>query len=726
MTGDKKKNSVLVVDDDTANLMQLIHILQPDYTVFTAKNGKTALEIAAKSSPDLILLDIIMPEMNGFEVLTELKKSNKTAEIPIIFITGMDDNANESEGLSLGAVDYIRKPFFDMVVKLRVRHQLEIINLKRNLRRTAEVAENANRTKSSFLASMSHEIRTPMNAIIGMLELLTHESLNSRQKNYVDDISHAATSLLAIINDILDMSKIESGKMELSPIDFDFFAFLDNIHSMFTYISEEKGLKFIFETDNDLPRYLYGDDLRLRQVLINICGNAVKFTEKGHVRLKTKRSDKNIVFEISDTGIGIKKDDIRKLFNAFEQSDLNKTRGLTGTGLGLAITKSFVGLKGGTVAVDSEYGKGSTFTITIPLVVGDRKKAEATIVPKDRRLFSPRAKVLVVDDNEFNLRVAVGLLNLSGIKAHTAASGAIAIEMAQMADYDIIFMDHMMPGMDGVETTLAIRAIEGEFKQPVIIALTANAVHGVRDFFLKNEFNDFVPKPIDVRELTTVLERWLPNKLIENADDNPDVQKTDKDSFLAILGDLEDINVSVGLNNAANIESLYHQSVELCCKQIPSLCAKMSENLFGDDIGAFAISVHTIKSILATVGAMALSDTAFNLEELAKSGDSTTCKKLFSSFHDKLMNLHVQLTAVMSSEISQTKTAGDLSVLKENVEKALTAVRGFNDSGSLAALKPLLKYDFGDETNTLLENAISEISNFDYEKAEEILSVIEM
>ncbi|MDR2589705.1 MAG: response regulator [Oscillospiraceae bacterium] len=724
MTGDKKKNSVLVVDDDTANLMQLIHILQPDYTIFTAKNGPAALEIAAKSTPDLILLDIIMPDMNGFEVLTELRKSKKTSEIPIIFITGMDDNANESEGLSLGAVDYIRKPFFDMVVKLRVRHQLEIINLKRNLKRTAEVAETANRAKSSFLASMSHEIRTPMNAIIGMLELLTHESLNSRQMNYVKDINHSATSLLTIINDILDMSKIESGKMELVPIDFDFFAFLDNIHSMFTYVSEEKGLKFIFEIDDDLPRYLYGDDIRLRQVLINICGNAVKFTEKGQVRLKTMKSGKNIIFEIADTGIGIKNDDIRKLFNAFEQTDLNKTRKMAGTGLGLAITKSFVNLKGGTVAVESEYGKGSIFTVTIPLIEGDGEKAETSVSPSDRKLFSPKAKILVVDDNEFNLKVAVGLLNLSGIKAKTAASGLEAIDMVQEIDYDIIFMDHMMPGMDGVETTIAIRKIGGDFKQPVIVALTANAVHGVRDFFLENEFNDFVPKPIDVRELASVLERWLPKELLEktkNISNEPDV---DEDDFIVILNGIDDININIGLNNAAGVESLYYQSVELCCKQLPSESAKMSESLINDDIKAFAISVHTIKSILATIGAVELSNTAAHLEELAKDGDSTACKELFPDFHDKIMKLHSQIAAIFKTETSKTKTPGDFATLKENVEKAIAATKSFNDSGSLAALKPLLQYDFGDETNTLLENAIAEISNFDYEKAEEILNEI--
>ncbi|MCL2103412.1 MAG: transporter substrate-binding domain-containing protein, partial [Syntrophorhabdaceae bacterium] len=205
-------------------------------------------------------------------------------------------------------------------------------------------AEAASRTKSSFLASMSHEIRTPMNAIIGMLELLTHEALNDRQMHYVKDINHSATSLLSIINDILDMSKIESGKMELVPVDYDFLAFLDNMHSMFTYVTGEKGLDFKLEIDGDAPQYLFGDDIRLRQVIINICGNAVKFTEKGYIRLKIINAGDTIVFEISDTGRGIKREDIGKLFSAFQQTDSVKNRGIAGTGLGLAICKSFVEL----------------------------------------------------------------------------------------------------------------------------------------------------------------------------------------------------------------------------------------------------------------------------------------------------------------------------------------------------------------------------------------------
>ncbi|MDR2532461.1 MAG: response regulator [Oscillospiraceae bacterium] len=724
MADSLKKNSVLIVDDDTANLMQLIHILQPEYTVFTARNGSAALEIALKSLPDLILLDIVMPEMSGFEVLSELRKSEKTNKIPVIFITGMNDNDNESEGLSLGAVDYIRKPFYDMVVKLRVRHQIQIINLKQNLESVAEVAETANRAKSSFLASMSHEIRTPMNAIIGMLELLTHESLNSRQMSYVKDINHSATSLLTIINDILDMSKIESGKMQLAPVDYDFLALLDNIHSMFTYVSEEKGLKFIFEVDNKMPRYLFGDDIRLRQVLINICGNAVKFTEKGYVQLRVINSDDTLIFKISDTGVGIRNEDIDRLFSAFQQTDSAKNRGIIGTGLGLAICKSFVELKGGNITVESEYGKGSTFIITIPLIEGNSEKAKATATPKGKKLSAPKAQVLVVDDNEFNLKVAVGLLNLSGINAKTASSGLIALEMVQQADFDIIFMDHMMPEMDGVETTAAIRALGGKFKQPIIIALTANAVHGVKDFFLANGFNDFVPKPIDVRELVSVLEKWLPEDMLEMVTVIPDTTDNGEPGFLDMLGRIKDINVNIGLNGAAGMECLYYEAVEMCCKQLLSECKKMSSSLSGGDIDEFAISVHAMKSILATIGAMALSDAAFKLETMAKAGNSIGCEEHFPNFHAKLMALHKQLSAIFPAETVTVKTPGNIEALKKGIETALIAVRDFDDDAGAAAIEPLLAYDFGEDINALLKEAATQFREFECKKAGEALNKV--
>ncbi|MCL2011073.1 MAG: ATP-binding protein [Synergistaceae bacterium] len=608
------------------------------------------------------------------------------------------------------ASGFIKKPF-DQITALK------------------ESAQVASRTKSSFLASMSHEIRTPMNAVIGMLELLTHESLNERQMSYVKDINHSATSLLSIINDILDMSKIESGKMELIPVDYDFFVFLDNMHSMFTYVAQEKGLEFKLETDACAPHYLFGDDIRLRQVIVNICGNAVKFTEKGYVRLKVINAGDTLIFEISDTGRGIRREDIGKLFSAFQQTDAEKNRAIAGTGLGLAICKSFVEMMGGAIAVESEYGEGTTFTVTVPLVMGDGDKIKAA-APKGKKLFAPKAKVLVVDDNEFNLKVAVGLLNLSKINVKTALSGALALEMVQQTDFDIVFMDHMMPEMDGVETTAAIRALGGKFKQTCIVALTANAVQGAREFFLSNGFNDFISKPIDVRELVSILKKWLPEDMLEEATEASDEPGggDGEPSFLDILGGIEEINVKVGLNGAAGVESLYYETVELCCKRLPAECVQMSSSLAVGDVGLFAISVHAMKSILATIGAIGLSDKALALETAAKGDDVATCEKLFPDFHAGLLALHKQLLAAFPAKTASSKTSerapGDAAILREGVEKALCAAQGYDNDAGVAAIEPLLAFDFGEETNALLEAAAHEFGEFDCEKAGETLGKV--
>ena len=375
-------------------------------------------------------------------------------------------------------------------------------------------SDEASRIKSSFLANMSHEIRTPMNSIIGMSEFLQHEPLNGRQLGYVNDINYSAHALLSLINDILDVSKIEAGKMALVPVNYDFPAFLDNIVSMFEYMVKKKGLEFKYAITGEMPRFLYGDDIRLRQVLTNLCGNAVKFTEKGHIKMRLTIGSDTMRFEIEDTGCGIPKKDMPKIFNTFEQADTKGNRGIIGAGLGLAISKTYAEMMGGKLTFQSEYGQGSTFTVEIPLVWGSEEGVEYVEDTKEQMFSAPSANVLVVDDNGMNLRAIEALLSLVSIKAKMAYSGQEAIDLVQRDDFDIVFMDHMMPEMDGVETTQKIRSLGGKYDRLVIIALTANAVQGAKDMFLTNGFNGYLSKPAEMIDLKKILLEWLPKEKV--------------------------------------------------------------------------------------------------------------------------------------------------------------------------------------------------------------------
>jgi len=463
----------------------------------------------------------------------------------------------------------------------------------KELSESVMTAQEASRAKSDFLSSMSHEIRTPMNAIIGMAELLGHEQLNERQMGYVGDITVSSKSLLGIINDILDFSKIESGKLELNPVDYELITLINNIDSMFTYVAQKKALEFKVEFVGDLPDCLYGDDMRLRQALTNICGNAVKFTEKGYIKLTITANPDRIIFRIEDTGMGIREEDIPKLFKAFEQLDKVKNRSVVGTGLGLSITKAFVGLMGGEITVESEYGRGTAFTISIPVIKGNAENIRKSKGEKNEHSISaPDAMILVTDDNEFNLKVASGLLSFMDIEAETADSGAKAIELVQQKDYDIIFMDHMMPEMDGVEAVRRIRELGGKYEKLTIIALTANAILGAREMFLENGFDDFISKPINADELQEIIQKHLPPDKIRTADNN----KTRE----AII-DKED--------------QLRQKAIITFGKENLNTFERITGSLSSGDIKTAHRIAHTLKSSAGYLGKKELQEAAFALEQ---------------------------------------------------------------------------------------------------------------
>jgi len=611
-------------------------------------------------------------------------------------------------------------------------HYLSDVTMKREYENTLlfakHAAEAASASKSAFLSNMSHEIRTPMNAIIGMTDLLIHEQLSERQMGYINDINLSAHSLLSLINDILDLSKIESGKLTLKAVNYDFHVLIANITSTFSYVAQKKGLEFKFESSSDLPEYLYGDDLKLRQVLTNICGNAVKYTEKGHVRLKVSVSNDNLIFEITDTGMGIRKEDISKLFNAFERVETDKNRGIVGTGLGLSICKSFVEMMGGYILVDSEYEQGSVFTIVIPAILGNKAEVKSTKnLKKEQTLSAPEANILVVDDNEFNLRVAEGLLGLFKIRTKTAFSGKKAIDMVQKNQFDIVFMDHMMPEMDGIETTGTIRKLGGQYASLPIIALTANAIQGAKEMFLSNGFNGFISKPIEMQELNEILWKWLPPEKIEKIEIAPLSVESQgdeiKSDFMRNLEKIDEINTGIGLNHVSGMENMYSETLEAFTKEMSSNCTAMSTSLAYGEMQSFSISVHAMKSMLSTIGAMNLSEAAAKLETAAKKKDIEYCMTRFPVFNEKLLALNERLSVIFrKKEIEPKKKSGDAAFLYDNIKKALLAATDFDGDAGLKAINDLLAYDFGGENNTLLESAAEAFRGFNYDAARDFLN----
>ena len=401
----------------------------------------------------------------------------------------------------------------------------EMRNHLEEIKRIRMQAEQANEAKSEFLANMSHEIRTPMNAIVGLSDIIMEESKGRKVYSYACDIKSASRNLLALINDILDLSKVEAGKMELVNADYHIKNVTDEVINMMDGAASKRGILLKCEYDMSIPCKYYGDEGRIRQIFINLLNNGLKFTKEGYVKLSVggrpgEDADTEILhIEVRDTGCGIKEEDLGKIFENFSQVDAKRNRAVEGTGLGLSITRHLVELMKGTIRVESVYGEGTVFILDIPQKIVDRRSL--TEVPKEIirkedevEIFTAEdCRVLVVDDNLVNRKVARGFLRPYRFIIDEADSGPKSIECVKQTKYDIIFMDHMMPEMDGIEAVQLIRSECGENGTlPVIIALTANAMEGVREMFLKNGFQDFITKPLDKKALNEALQKWIPEQ----------------------------------------------------------------------------------------------------------------------------------------------------------------------------------------------------------------------
>jgi signal transduction histidine kinase/FixJ family two-component response regulator/HPt (histidine-containing phosphotransfer) domain-containing protein len=696
---------------------------------------------------------------------------------------------------------------FSVMIVIETTRNLKdrlIENQRRRLEELKEAAETASLTKSNFLANMSHEIRTPMNAITGMAELLLRGDLSGEARGYAQDIKQAGNNLISIINDILDFSKIEAGRLEIIPIEYLLSSLINDTVNIIRMRIGEKPLRFYTNIDGNIPNGLVGDEIRLRQVLLNLLSNAVKYSERGYISLTMtteKRESERIWIEITvtDSGKGMKPEDMAKLFSDFVQVDMKQNRGIEGTGLGLAITKRLCQAMGGDISVESEYGKGSIFTVHIPQGINSRdsfamvedaanKKvlvyegravyaksvcwslsnmgvpyvmtstleefAEAlfreewyyvfsgyglyerirSVMDKgsfsgrnmpplalmvewgteaqlpnarfvslpvqslsianvlngraDSRSFTessdiirfsiPRAQLLIVDDLSTNLKVAEGLLSPYRAQVDTCLSGIQAIEMVKRKNYDLVFMDHMMPDMDGIEATALIRAWEAEleaqgivrFAVP-IIALTANAVMGMREMFLEKGFSDFLAKPIDISKMDEILGRWIPKEKREEKKGNGDRRSGDRRTGDRRSGTLDSssnndpnyqlpttnyqliipgIDTAKGIVMTGGTLTAYKQVLSLFRTDAQDRLPLLQNVPVAEALPAFVTHVHALKSASASLGAVEVSGEAARLEAAGRAGNLAFIQENLSSFTRQLAELIEGIAAALDED----------------------------------------------------------------------------
>lgn len=517
MKDNTQSSKILIVDDVQLNLDLMKDILsEKGYMIATAINGKSALAKARAHKFDLILLDVVLPDIDGFEVCTALKSNPQTQDIPIIFLTANKENYSIVKGFQLGAVDYIPKPFSREELQARVNLHLTLRKYQEELIRSKELAEAAAKAKAIFLANISHEIRTPMNGIIGMIDILKRTELTEEQHEYIDIIGISGENLLMIINDVLDFSKIEAGQITFEHIRFNLPDEVNEVIKILRYKALEKKLDLSCQIGPDVPDLLIGDPLRLKQVLINLCNNAIKFTKQGYVHICIDLQDVvdnqvRLYFEVQDTGIGISPENQAKLFKSFSQADVSTTRKFGGTGLGLAISKNLVQLMNGNIGIISEEGKGATFYFDAEFGIAaetlsesENQQLENSLVP-DKKM-----KILLAEDNVINQKVAILNLEKLGHSVLLVSNGLQAVEKCISESPDVVFMDIQMPEMDGVVATAKIREWEKANQVQVripIVAMTANTLKSDKDLFLAAGMDDYLSKPFNSAELIRVLDR---------------------------------------------------------------------------------------------------------------------------------------------------------------------------------------------------------------------------
>ena len=657
-----------------------------------------------------------------------------TRNVPRIDIKSLNIKSKDEIGI-----------LYDSLVEMLSTTQNYIKNLERSqlLETQLATAKAASKAKSEFLSNMSHEIRTPINAVLGLNEMILRESKDSEITRYAKDVENAGKGLLSIVNDILDFSKIEAGKLEIIPTNYDLSSAVNDLINMISKRAEDKHLTLSVFVEPETPHLLYGDDVRIKQCCLNILTNAIKYTNEGTVSLfiSSKKIDYSHVMltvHVKDTGIGIKDKDIPKLFTAFQRIEEKRNRTIEGTGLGLNIVQSLLNLMDSRLEVVSVYGEGSDFSFSVLQGVIDwepigdfketyRKTIENTV--SYHELFTAsKAKILVVDDTELNLTVLKGLLKQTKIQVDTVISGYDALDALQKTHYDIIFLDHRMPGMDGIQTFQKMLTLENNQSKGVpVIALTANAVSGAKEMFLTTGFTDYMTKPIEGKKLEEMILHYLPQELVENVeitmddgimtlDENGEVEsnqaEAEREKFSSVTG----ISLDAALKYTGGAEVL-EQTLKEFYKNIDKKADEIEGFVGNEDWRNYTIWVHALKSSARLIGAEKLSEDAKYLEKCGDEENVAEIVKKTPALLDLFRSYKKHLASLCAeADDDSGKKEMPLSQYKEAVSNISECVQVFDYDTADQIIAMMKDYKIPAEKKEHFEALCEAVSAVDQEK----------